>query len=258
MNFFKINAETMELTAFAKFIPFIYMIVVLSLLYINRNKIKSWKHEKKLVLFIVFSSIAFELIYYYQKALSVGSIHAYFFELDMLPLHLCTLSLWLSIFAILKKNEKAFKFTFFAANMGVILAMIFPALNYSFDNFRYYHYYYVHIGFLIMNYYMYFIYNFKVEFKDSLKAAATLIIFGLTVVLPINYFLGSFYMFIYNTSSTPFSIFPSPWIALIVKFFLVITVFLLIYGTTLIPNIIREHILNSKKIKQLEKAPATN
>lgn len=63
-----------------------------------------------------------------------------------LPFQLCTMMLWLSVFALLTRSRTAYEAAFFLGILGAMQALLTPYLTIGFPDFRYFHFFLAHIA----------------------------------------------------------------------------------------------------------------
>ena len=133
---------------------FIYMFcafasVVLILRY--AHKIKNSPYElfirRGVALFLLLLEIAYH-------------IHNWTFPRLSIPLHICSFATVMSIALLLTNKERIFKYLFFFGVLGGIVALMIPlSYGYSYMNFRYYHFIFLHCTIICVPLYYYKAYN---------------------------------------------------------------------------------------------------
>ncbi|MBB6451630.1 putative integral membrane protein (TIGR02206 family) [Salirhabdus euzebyi] len=129
-----------------------------------------------------------------------------------LPLHLSSLSLFLSSILLMTRSYRLFEFTYFVGLGSALQAMITPDIQaYTFPHFRYVHFFISHGGIAIANMFMVLVEGFRPSFHSVFRAflyvnAYTLFIFLVNVMIDGNY------MYIMRKPANP-SIFDylGPW-----------------------------------------------
>lgn len=105
-------------------------IILLTLLLKN----KSIKVKKITLLSIAIFNLLFWVVYKYWLYLGVEELLAtgyHFVLLEELPLQLCSISLFLVIFAILFNNKPLYSYCFYVSVLGATMALIAPAVGFS-------------------------------------------------------------------------------------------------------------------------------
>ncbi|MBS4200915.1 TIGR02206 family membrane protein [Bacillus sp. FJAT-49732] len=163
----------------------------LSLLFIFKKRLII--HSKKLILIerlFALSLLVMEVLYHIWL-IRIGRWSL----IDSLPLELCSISLMVAIILLWTGNKHLYDFVIYAGIGGALQAMVTPVLDLSFPHFRYFHFFYTHIGIIITALYFTWIKGYIPTFKGIIK---TLVI--LNVLLPFvfatNYFFQGNYMFL--------------------------------------------------------------
>ncbi|ASN07447.1 TIGR02206 family membrane protein [Virgibacillus necropolis] len=119
-----------------------------------------------------------------------------------LPLQLCSISLYLSIFMLITKKYALFEITFFLGIGGAIQALLTPELFYDFPHFRYFHFFIAHISIVLASVYMIFVLKYKPTFKSVWKSILGLNLIAFFVFF-VNKATGGNYMFLSRKPSNP-------------------------------------------------------
>ncbi len=182
-------------------IPLILIAVGVYLIYYYRNKIANNSSEKTIRYSIAIIAILLEV------AFQTWQVHHGVWDFaDSLPLHMCRLTNYLGILAMLTKSYKIFEVAYFWS-LGGVVSIIFPDIFHGPDRFRYYHFMAYHILFFYMYMYMLFVLNFKLTFRSFKKSYLILLTLVLLVIIPINNIFDVNYMFLLYPEETPFSVF---------------------------------------------------
>lgn len=112
-----------------------------------------------------------------------------------LPLELCSISLMVSIFLLWTGNRHLIDFVFFAGIGGALQAMATPVLDIGFPHFRYFHFFYIHIGIILTALYFTWMKGYRPTFEGILKTMITLNLL-LPVVMVVNALTQGNYMFL--------------------------------------------------------------
>lgn len=146
------------------------MVLIVSLLYVFRDKIKNERFEK----IFRFSMGIFLLVFESLFHIWVLSRNAY--GVDMLPLTgFCALTNLLTIFSLLSGKTKNFSYLIYYALTGALLSLVFIDTAYAIPHFRFFHYFFVHFGFFISS--LYYFFTNRIDFKPKKVHTATLILF---------------------------------------------------------------------------------
>lgn len=203
MDFFS-NTPGMELSAIHQIFAIVSTIVIISVIFLYKDKIRNSKYEK----FIRISFIVFLLAL--EAGFKIWTFYYNGFEIfELINLDLCYMTLLLSSIMMLTKSETLYKYIWFWMG-GPLISLLIPDMGvYTFgpDRFRYYHFFMVHAGSIISFSYMYSVFGYRTYFKDFLKSAALL--FGVAMIaIMMNNIFDLNYMFLSYppTSSTPLDI----------------------------------------------------
>ncbi|MET3657017.1 YwaF family protein [Sporosarcina psychrophila] len=114
---------------------------------------------------------------------------------DSLPLELCSISLLVAIVLLWTGNRHLYDFIFFAGIGGALQAMATPVLDVGFPHFRYFHFFYTHIGIIITALYFTWMKEYRPTFIGIIK---TMIILNLLLplIFAVNVFFQGNYMFL--------------------------------------------------------------
>ncbi len=231
MRFFSLEDGGMGSSVFTQLIALLFLIIPFILIFKYKDRLSTHKKERTIAFSCTAFVVVLELIYHLQVILSVSTFREYLLGKTMLPLQMCALTLWLSVYAIIKKDERIFKFTFFTSILGGILSFIAPTLSLGPDHFRYYHFFIVHAGLILLNVYMYYVYRFRITKMDYLRASIVVVVVG-ALLIPFNFHLGTDYFYVYNYGGTPFEEFDSMIIVTILQIVLIFGFFGLVYLIT--------------------------
>lgn len=151
----------------------------------------------------------FELQLFFKKLLIAGLVlqliafnswHLYFGTFDparFLPFHLCTISVYLIIFALASNNNFVAKLVLFWSPISAFVAIALPDMNTqeNFPTFRFLEFFGSHLLIIWSCVYILRIVKPKIVFKDCLVSFGCLIA-TLPLVTVINYLLKSNYMYL--------------------------------------------------------------
>lgn len=119
-----------------------------------------------------------------------------------LPLQLCSISLYLSIFMLITEKYALFEITFFLGIGGALQALLTPELFYDFPHFRYFHFFVAHISIVLASVYTVFVKKYQPTFKLVLKSMLWLNLIAF-VVFFVNIATSGNYMFLARRPSNP-------------------------------------------------------
>ncbi|ULT54927.1 TIGR02206 family membrane protein [Neobacillus drentensis] len=172
-------------------LPFGIILVLCTLLFIFRNKLKGIRKRRYLRFFLAFLlllSTALEQIWlFYEHAWSLK---------ESLPLQLSDLSVILAVVMLFTRSKKLFQFLYFAGLGSSIQAILTPDLGrYSFPHFEYFEFFVSHGGVVLACLIMVLIFNY---FPTLQGMWITILIVNLysVVVFFLNKWLGANYLYI--------------------------------------------------------------
>ena len=213
----------------------IILCVAIFLIIVFKDKISSSKDlyvRRTIAILMVF----LEFNYYFWVFVILGSP----FDVSILPLGLCALSMYVTAFTLWTKNERLFKVIFPWAMSGALLSLIVADLNYTFPHFRYIHYFGNHMLFMLGNLYMLFVLRFKFTYQDLLKSSLILLIYA-AIIYPINFLIDSNHLFLRELpegTEVMFQFLGSFWVIGFV--FAIFLLFHVVYIPVLIQNRLRK------------------
>jgi hypothetical integral membrane protein (TIGR02206 family) len=115
---------------------------------------------------------------------------------EHIPLHACSVLIWLSGFMLIKKNKTIYEFAYFMGIAGAIQALFTPDIGiYGFPHYRFFQTFISH-GLLVTGaIYMTTVEGFRPTWKSLLRVIVWMNVYTL-VVLGINSLIGSNYLFV--------------------------------------------------------------
>jgi hypothetical integral membrane protein (TIGR02206 family) len=120
----------------------------------------------------------------------------------MLPLHVCSILIWLSGFMLIFGNYVVYEFAYFMGIGAAIQYLLTPDLGiYGFPHFRYFQTFLSHGILLISAIYMTVVEGFRPTWKSLLRVTIGANIY-MAIVYPINLWLGSNYLMINSKPAT--------------------------------------------------------
>jgi hypothetical integral membrane protein (TIGR02206 family) len=163
----------------------------------------------------------------------------------MLPLHICSILIWLAGFMLIFKNYRIYEFAYFIGIGGAIQALLTPDAGiYGFPHYRIFQTIISHGLLVTAAIYMTTVEGFRPTWKSFWRVILGVNIYAI-IIFPINRFLGTNYLFINGKPATasildalpawPYYIFYMEVIGLVV--------FLLLY----LPFIIKDYRKGKKK-----------
>lgn len=86
----------------------------------------------------------------YYRALVLNRMELQHFAAYLLPLHLCDLLLFTSLWALFRRGQSALEFTYFAVLAGALPASLTPDLRTGFPSFAFVHFFWGHGGLMLI------------------------------------------------------------------------------------------------------------
>lgn len=121
----------------------------------------------------------------------------------MLPLHLCSLLVWLGAFMLLTRNYRLYEFMYFMGIGGAIQALATPGIGiYGFPHFVFFQYFLSHGLIVTSAIYMTIVERFRPTGRSLLRVAVWMNIY-VVMIFFVNIFLGSNYLMINEKPVTP-------------------------------------------------------
>ena len=105
-----------------------------------------------------------------------------------LPLELCSISLLVTIALLWTGNRHLYIFVFFAGIGGALQAMATPVLDVGFPHFRYFHFFYTHIGIIVTALY----FTWSKGYRPTFRGIVTTMIV-LNVLVPFIFFINQLF-----------------------------------------------------------------
>lgn len=114
----------------------------------------------------------------------------------MLPLHMCSVMIWLAGYMLLTDDKRLYPFVYFLGIGGALQAVLTPESgNYGFPHFRYLQTVTAHSFLILSGIYMTVVEGLRPKWKDLLKVMIYANIY-MVIVFGINSMIGSNYLFI--------------------------------------------------------------
>ena len=158
-----------------------------------RKKLSSYQHIVKWTLFITL--IVCEVSFHLWLILTNQ------WEVADLPLQLCSLSTFLSLYLFLKPNQKVFNLLFFIGLLPAILSMVTPDIVYQFPHFRFLKYFLHHSAIPLAVLYFILFEGYRVPRKAVLTSFRTLNVIAVPVFF-LNIWLDTNFFFLASPSET--------------------------------------------------------
>jgi hypothetical integral membrane protein (TIGR02206 family) len=225
------NGEPFELFGTAHLFALgIVLLVNLSLLWVRRNPSPRLKTGIRYCLasILVLNEIAWHVWDWVTGQWTIQT---------MLPLHLCSVLVWMSAIMLVTRSYTIYEFAYFLGIGGAIQALLTPDAGiYGFPHFRFFQIIISHGAIVTSAIYMTIVENYRPYWRSLLKIALWGNLY-LAVVALINWFLGSNYLFIAHkpeTASMIDNLGPWPWYILSLEVIAIILCLLLYLPYTLL------------------------
>jgi len=132
--------------------------------------------------------------------------HIYFGSWNIqehLPLHACSILIWLSGFMLIKKNKSIYEFAYFIGIAGALQALFTPDIGmYGFPHYRFFQTFISH-GLLVTGaVYMTTVEGFRPTWRSLLRVLVVINLY-LIIVMGINTLIGSNYLFVSRKPPEP-------------------------------------------------------
>jgi hypothetical integral membrane protein (TIGR02206 family) len=157
------------------------------------KKLKSYKNLIRWTLFTIL--IVCEVSFHLWLVLTNQ------WEVTDLPLQLCSLSTFLSLFLFLKPNQKVFNLLYFIGLLPAILSMVTPDIVYQFPHFRFLKYFLHHSAIPLAVLYFILFEGYRVPKNAVITSYLTLNVIAVPIFF-LNRLLGTNFFFLASPSET--------------------------------------------------------
>ncbi len=150
-------------------LPIALMILVIILIYKNREKIRNYKYEPRIRFILAFVMLMAEMTFFW-RLLYVGNQGEAETMLTYLPFQMCQWGLIVCVFTITSKNQKLFSINYYITLLFANIALLYPLVikNAGPRYYRYYQFWLEHTLPIISVFYLMFVHNMKPEKKGIL------------------------------------------------------------------------------------------
>lgn len=186
----------------AHFAPVVLMLLVIWLIYKNKDSLRKSKFEENIRYALAFAMIVCDMSYYWRLAAmpSLGGN-----AMNDLPIGVCTWSVILGSFMMVGKNQTLFDIIYFWLLSGSLFALITPTpLTYTGPTrYRYYQFWLEHTLGYISLFYLIFVHNMRPTVRSAVKswiALAVLAVFSYWVNTMIP---GANYLYMARPEAAP-------------------------------------------------------
>jgi len=189
MMFFENVPGSLDLEAYNiyHFLAVSVTFILAILIFVFRNKLRN-NGKIDIRVRIIATIIAFSL----EAGFHISNlVYHTDFVMNLIPLDLCAISLWLSFTLTIWKNEKIFKVLYFWG-IGGVISLFYPDIEgIGPDRLRYYHFFGVHSYIVLTVLYFLIVYGYKINFKALARAVC--------ILFPITFVVHFIDMLFYNT-----------------------------------------------------------
>jgi hypothetical integral membrane protein (TIGR02206 family) len=190
MLFFDENLRNFELFSGQHLVALLVIATIIVLIFVFKKPLQANpKLDRRLRIGFAVTMLVMEWIFYLWVILPGG------FTLELLPLGLCSMSMYLSCIMLFTNNEKLFKIIYPWAVGGALLSLLVADVGFRFPHFRYFHYFGNHGMFFIANIYLAVVKGYRLSYRELMKSCGVLLVLA-TVIYFINLLLGTNHMFL--------------------------------------------------------------
>ena len=196
-----------------------FLFIIAHLLFVNRNRLKLLQ-LRSIEISIAISLIIAEAAYTYWL-LKTG----YWHTSDSIPIELCSLSLFLTIFLLITAKKWIYELLLFTALLGASQALFSPVLYFDFPHFRFIHFFYTHLMMIWVALYFTWVKGYTPTIWSIFKVFVFLNAI-LPLVLVVNRLVDGNYMFLSHKPSSPSLLDylgPHPWYILSLEALLLVS-----------------------------------
>jgi hypothetical integral membrane protein (TIGR02206 family) len=132
-----------------------------------------------------------------------NSWHIFYQDFDLtrfLPFHLCTISAYISVLALILNKDWLYKLQFFWSPVAAAIALLLPEMgaDENFPNFRFIEFFWSHSLIVIIAFWIIFSGKLKIKYIDVWTYFGSLVAFAFGVIFWINKKLSANYMYLMN------------------------------------------------------------
>lgn len=181
-------------------IPILFVLIGVALIIVFREKLRNYQYEKRVRYAFAFAAIFMEVSLHLWKAFNGNWDFP-----ESMPIGLCAFSMMLGVYVMFTKSYKVFEVAYFWS-IGGVVSVLFPDILYGPDNLRYYLFLFSHMNFFFMYMYMLFVHGYMPTWASFKKSFIILLGLVVLVIIPINFWWGANYMYLYEPGDTPFTL----------------------------------------------------
>jgi hypothetical integral membrane protein (TIGR02206 family) len=166
---------------------FVLVLIFLSTIFFIKSKLWLKKNDKIFRYSFAVFLVTTELVYKYWI---LDKINSY---IELIPLNFCDVTLFITIYSLIKNNKTTANIGLYFSILGGILAIIFPTISYGPSHFRFFHYFAMHYFVIICNFHFVLTEKITISNKANINAiiyanGITLLVFIIDLILKQNWF----------------------------------------------------------------------
>lgn len=186
----------------AHFLPVVTMLLVIWLIYRNRDRLKTSKYEETIRWILAFALIISDMSYYWRL---VGCPWLQPGPVENLPIGVCGWAVIFCSFMLAGKKQSLFDISYFWLLSGSLFALITPTpLTYTGPTrFRYYQFWMEHTLGYVAIFYMIFVHGMRPTVKSAVRSYIALIVMA-TIAYFVNRMIpGANYLYMARPEAAP-------------------------------------------------------
>ncbi len=130
---------------------------------------------------------------------------------EMLPLHLCSVFIWLTMVMLVTRSYRIYEFAYFLGIGGALQALVTPNHGFGFPHYRFFQSFFAHAPIVLGAIYMTVVEGYRPTGRSLLRVAVGTNLY-LVLVYGVNVLIGSNYMFVNRkTGAASLLDFLGPW-----------------------------------------------
>ncbi len=186
----------------AHFAPILWMLLMIWLIYKNRDALAKSRYEEKLRYILAFALIICDMSYYW-RLVGMPSLHPG--PVENLPIGICTWTVIFCSFMVVGKNQTLFDIIYFWLFSGSLFALITPTpLTYTGPTrYRYYQFWLEHTLGYISIFYMIFVHKMRPTIRSAFKSLAGMILMALLAYWVNTMIPGANYLYMARPEAAP-------------------------------------------------------
>ncbi|MCM3765618.1 TIGR02206 family membrane protein [Neobacillus niacini] len=185
-----------EMFSVSHFVIIALLFIISAGVFFNREKLKrgNWR---KVEIAAAISLVLFEAMYHIWMMVNGNwnVSHA-------IPLELCSISLFLTVFLLLTKKKIIYEILLFTALLGASQAIFTPLLNFEFPHFRFFHFFYTHLMMIWTVLYFTWVKGYRPTIWSVVKLFVFLNVM-MPIIMVINKLVDGNYMFLSHKPKSP-------------------------------------------------------